>query len=69
VFQSNNLRGKASLELYDSKGQQVYRQSHTLSTSRTEIDLDVATYTNGIYLLKIHQNNSVFTTKIQVENR
>jgi|GEM_PF-6583583 len=68
-IQSNDLTGNATLELYDSKGLQVYRQSHVISTHRSEIDLDVSTYAGGIYLLKIHQNNSVFTTKIQVENR
>lgn len=60
----SSLSGKKTIEVYDNTGKQVLVHSSTDSL----LNLDLAPLSNGIYMLKVTMENSVyFTEKVVVE--
>ena len=53
---------KASIQLFNIVGQQVYSETFTGSTT-----VSVANLHSGVYMLKVNQNGKVYTTKVVVK--
>ena len=53
---------KASIQLFNIVGQQVYSETFTGSTT-----VSVANLHSGVYMLKVNQNGKVNTTKVVVK--
>lgn len=65
---TNNIKvnlagdGKAQIQLFNLVGQLVYNETATTNTTINVSDLQ-----NGIYMLKVIQNNKVYTSKVVVK--
>jgi len=53
---------KATIQLFNIVGQQVYSETFTGSTN-----VSVANLHSGVYMLKVNQNGKVNTTKVVVK--
>jgi subtilisin-like proprotein convertase family protein len=56
-FYSYTLGGKRTLNVFDSKGNLVYKREFTVNNPYERMDVDVAKYTPGVYLVELRDGN------------
>ena len=61
----NNVGRFDSVELFDITGKLITRRS--LNNQIEQTQLDVSTFSSGVYLLKVSSEKEIFTTKVIVE--
>ncbi len=67
LFSTSRNNKKTTVCLYDMFGKEVLREEYKVVLEITTISLDLSNFKQGLYLLKIEQNDRIITEKVMVQ--